>query len=562
MAARAAGDGQGGGEGLALLEAAWHRRDVAPREAAHTARSALKSPGTAQAGVILAYLDWRAGRYGRSAGRLVRALAVLEGGDAPPDVWLGRALNTLANLHSLLNQPGEAATLFGRQLQLARDLGSTELEASGLHDLGVAQFRVGDLARAGAHLRRALPLFERLPDPVGLGIAHLNLGVLALRTGLPGPATEHFRQALEVPGAPERTLLELPWLESRLRRALLEAAEALGDAGLVAEQERALRRLAGPSPYPEASGAGHTEPASLESTHLETALDIALALGTRAGPQATLEHLRPVLDLARRLGQEGHAGLTAVHERLSEACAALGDPVGALEHLRAALALERATHKAEREQQYRALEVLHHTRVLGDIAEEERQKNRRLLSDLRDLQTLNEHMRRLSLTDGLTGLYNRYHLFLEGERLSAGATLDAPLGVAIIDIDHFKHINDRHGHLPGDEVLRTLARLIRDFAQPGDLAARYGGEEFVLLRPGAAAPAFAASLQDLRRAIAEFDWERVAPGMRVTVSIGVAEACGPHFEAGLGAADQCLYHVKNGGRDAVRYCHSPDCLPG
>ena len=549
MAARTAGGGEGGGESLALLEAAWHRRDVAPQEAAHTARSALKSPGAAQAGVILAYLDWRAGRYGRSAGRLVRALTVLEGGDAPPDVWLGRALNTLANLHSLLNQPGEAAALFDRQLQLARDLGSTELEASGLHDLGAAQFRVGDLARAGVYFRQALPLFGRLPDPVGLGIAQFNLGILALRTGQPGPAAEHFRQALEVGGAPERTLLELPWLESRLRSALLEAAEALGDAGLVAEQERALRRLAGTPPHPE-------------SMSLETALDIALALGPRAGPQATLESLRPVLDLARRLGQEGHAGLAAAHERLSEACAALGDPVGALEHLRAALALERAAHRAEREQQYRALEVLHHTRVLGDIAEEERQKNRRLLSDMQDLQTLNEHMRRLSLTDSLTGLYNRYHLFLEGERLSAGATLDAPLGVAIIDIDHFKRINDRHGHLPGDEVLRTLARLIRDFAQPGDLAARYGGEEFVLLRPGASPPTFAASLQDLRRAVAEFDWEKVAPGMRVTVSIGVAEACGPHFESGLGAADQCLYHVKNGGRDAVRYCHSPDCLPG
>ncbi|KQR04714.1 diguanylate cyclase [Deinococcus sp. Leaf326] len=547
MTAHTGSSGQGEGDRLGLLEVAWQRRDVAPAEAAQAARAALKSPEAARAGVILAYLDWRAGRYGRSAGRLVRALTALDRTDAPPDIWLGRTLNTLANLRSLLNQPGEAAALFGRQLQLARDLNSTELEAIGLHDLGVAQFRVGDLTRAETHLRRALPLLERLPDPVGVAIARLNLGVLALRAGEPQAATEHFRQALEVQDAPDTALLRLPWLESRLRRSLLEAAEATGNAGLIAEQEAALWRLA-------------ATPAHLESGHLEIALDIALALGCRAGPQATLEQVRPVLDLARRLGQEEHAGLALAHERLSEACAALGDHAGALDHLRAALALERGAHAAEREQQYRALEVLHQTRILGDIAEQEKQKNSRLLSDLRDLQTLNEHMRRLSLTDGLTGLYNRYHLFLEGERLSATAA--APLAVAIIDIDHFKGINDRHGHLPGDEMLRTLARLIRDFAQPGDLAARYGGEEFVLLRPGVTAPAFAASLQHLRRTVAEFGWEKVAPGLAVTVSIGVADACGPHFEAGLGAADQCLYRVKNEGRNAVRYCHSPDCTPG
>ncbi|WP_394649407.1 diguanylate cyclase [uncultured Deinococcus sp.] len=543
------GSGQQGSDRLALLETAWHGRDVTPEQAAQTARAALKSPDGARADVILAYLDWRAGHYGRSAGRLGRAMPRLERGPGLPDVWLGRALNTLANLHSLLNQPGEAATLFGRQLQLARDLDSAELEASGLHDLGVSQFLVGDAVRAEAHLRRALPLLDGLSDPVGQGIARLNLGILNLRAGQPQVATEQLLRALAtVWGGPEAEVArapELPWLESRLRRSLLEAAEAAGDDRLVAEQETALRRLSTRAP-----------------DHLEIALDIALALSSRAGPQATLEQLRPVLDLARRLGQEQHAGLVCAHERLSEACAALGDPGAALDHLRAALALERATHAAEREQQYRALEVLHHTRVLNDIAEQERQKNSQLLSDLRDLQTLNEHMRRLSLTDGLTGLYNRYHLFLEGERLSARATPDRPLGVAIIDIDHFKRINDRCGHLPGDEVLRTLARLIRDFAQPGDLAARYGGEEFVLLRPGVSAPAFAADLQALRQAVTGFGWEAVAPGLRVTVSIGVAEACGPHFEAGLGAADQCLYLVKNTGRDAVRFCHSPECAPG
>ncbi|MFC5847118.1 diguanylate cyclase [Deinococcus petrolearius] len=546
MAAQTGGIVEAEGERRSLLETAWRRRDVAPETAALTARAALKSPDAARAQVILAYLDARAGRYGLSAGRLVGGLTVSGSGDGPRDVWWGRSLNALANLHSLLNQPEEAAALFDQQLRLGGELGDTALEAGGLHDLGAAHLRAGDPARATCYLSRALPLLEQLGDAVGVAGARLGLGAAALRAGRPQEATGHLRQALEALDGPDAPP---PGLESRVRRTFLEAADALGDPALIAEQEAALRRLT-----------ARLDPGHPES-RLETALDIGLALSRRAGPPATLELLWPVLALARQLGRACHAGLGPVHERLGEARAALGDHEGALEHLRAALELERAGHAAERRQRDRALEVLRRSRVPGDPAEQERQENRQLRADLRDLQTLNEHMRRLSLTDGLTGLYNRYHLFLEGARLAARASLDAPLGVAIIDIDHFKRINDRHGHLPGDEVLRTLARLIRDYAQPGDLTARYGGEEFVLLRPGWTASAFAASLQNLRRAVGTFDWEGVAPGLRVTVSIGVAETCTPDFEQVLGAADRCLYHVKNTGRDAVCHHRSAGCAP-
>jgi len=147
------------------------------------------------------------------------------------------------------------------------------------------------------------------------------------------------------------------------------------------------------------------------------------------------------------------------------------------------------------------------------------------------------------LRDPLTGIANRRAL-----EQQLPAMTDGPHSIAIVDIDHFKAINDTHSHMLGDEVLRQVSRLLD--ATPATLAARLGGEEFALLFAGDAGDA-RAICEAVRRGIEDHDWPRLAPGLAVTVSIGLATAKAGEPEAALARADRRLYAAKSAGRNRV-----------
>ncbi len=157
-------------------------------------------------------------------------------------------------------------------------------------------------------------------------------------------------------------------------------------------------------------------------------------------------------------------------------------------------------------------------------------------------------------TDYLTGLANRRTVALAGERAFQSArNLGTPLSVAVLDVDHFKRINDSHGHDQGDLALQHLATVLKENRRNGDLPGRLGGEEFVLLCDRANEDDTLATagqiLQQLRSRLLVLDNTKIA----LTVSIGVAtlHASDRHFDDMLRRADQALYAAKTGGRDRV-----------
>ena len=161
----------------------------------------------------------------------------------------------------------------------------------------------------------------------------------------------------------------------------------------------------------------------------------------------------------------------------------------------------------------------------------------------------------LALTDSLTGLYNRRyletHLQSMIERSHASGK---PLTLFMLDIDHFKRVNDSFGHAAGDEVLRRVAGLISHNLREFDLTARTGGEEFVVVMPDTPIAAAEMVADRMRKTVGEADMP--LPGasapLRVTISIGVAElARGEAASALLQRADEALYAAKNAGRDRV-----------
>ena len=172
------------------------------------------------------------------------------------------------------------------------------------------------------------------------------------------------------------------------------------------------------------------------------------------------------------------------------------------------------------------------------------------------LRETNDRLQELAQNDGLTGLANRraFDTRLQTE-WQLGMKLGHPIALLMIDIDHFKLLNDNYGHVAGDACLRTLGKVFADAVRKGDLAARYGGEEFALLLPGAelesatrVAQRLQASVEALRIAHA------AAPAHHVTVSIGVASfrpRMGASALALVEAADASLYEAKRRGRNAV-----------
>ncbi|MCG6117439.1 MAG: diguanylate cyclase [Aquimonas sp.] len=186
-------------------------------------------------------------------------------------------------------------------------------------------------------------------------------------------------------------------------------------------------------------------------------------------------------------------------------------------------------------------------RSLSDLAREK--------SDLADrLHLQSQAFERQANEDYLTGLFNRRAF----DRVLADAFSEAnrrgePLSLALLDIDFFKRINDQCSHAAGDAALREVALLIRQHCRSNDAASRWGGEEFTLLFPGASVEVAQRICERLREAIEAWDFTHLHPGLKVTVSIGVAGHAGlGHHDRLIARADQALYRAKEEGRNRVR----------
>lgn len=155
-------------------------------------------------------------------------------------------------------------------------------------------------------------------------------------------------------------------------------------------------------------------------------------------------------------------------------------------------------------------------------------------------------------TDDLTGALSRRALAVRGERLRAKSTQPV-MAAVMIDLDHFKAINDRHGHAGGDAALRASAGALRSQLRADALLARFGGEEFVVIAPVPDEAAAAALAERLRRAVESVEWQSVlGQGHRQTASLGVsAWSRGESLEAALARADAALYRAKHEGRNRV-----------
>lgn len=427
-----------------------------------------------------------------------------------------------------------------------------------------------DIALSAAYELHTLAAATGQPGPLSQALN--TLGICFERMGDPWQAERLLREALAIAreGAPLRelfgalnnlcaVLIGTHYLQrgSEVTAASLATLER---ALPLAEEMMGLNDAAG-DPYWRIISEGnlgeilvHLGERERSRTLLDRTLADALRLGF--GPQAqrlncslaewALRHADPEQAralLLTLLAEAGDRPLTPMTElraqhALYQAHKALGEPAAALRHLEkhSDLLRERIV------QQLQAQSEQFITRVEAEQSrrEVERQRAR--------AQSLEADTRR----DPLTGLGNRRAVdhFLPALLRDTAAAGQA-VTLAILDLDHFKQINDCHGHLVGDRVLVAIAQLMRECVRQADLVARIGGEEFLAVLPDADESRAREICERIRQHVAGHDWAAVAPGLAVTLSAGLASSP-PYDETALATrADQALYRAKALGRNCV-----------
>ncbi|NIO04328.1 MAG: diguanylate cyclase [Proteobacteria bacterium] len=210
-------------------------------------------------------------------------------------------------------------------------------------------------------------------------------------------------------------------------------------------------------------------------------------------------------------------------------------------------------------------EVGYMTRVFNNMVARLRQGRDELATINRTLQEKNKELETISVTDSLTGLYNRKHLMETlAHEVTRGQRYDHSLSVLMIDIDHFKKYNDTFGHLAGDRLLAKMARIFKESIRSIDYVARYGGEEFVVMLPETGSREAISAAERIRTRVVGETMIDSDETHSTTISIGVAgfPENGDTLESVVASADEALYQAKRGGRNRVVSARHQEKLDG
>jgi diguanylate cyclase (GGDEF)-like protein len=180
-------------------------------------------------------------------------------------------------------------------------------------------------------------------------------------------------------------------------------------------------------------------------------------------------------------------------------------------------------------------------------------RSRHLITTVRNRAARARHLKSRMVRDSLTGLYNHTHILQLLEDCSFRARREGqPLSFAMLDIDHFKKINDRHGHPMGDRVIKSLALFLKQRLRKTDFIGRYGGEEFAIVMPNTALDAAHTVLDEIRRRFAEILYPAQPCDLRCTFSAGVVQLDDELDALSMAStADEALYRAKHAGRNCV-----------
>ena len=511
--------------------------------------------GQLLAGAGIARSMWREGRVQESLAQVLPLRD--EGVRVLRHEQRGVLLNTIAGCYSA---QGDSAQAFAYMFEALRDAGpssgrgfDTVLHCNLAHELQ----QIGDYEHALQHLDQGLARCSGLNNARLFSVLCINRVICLTELGRAAESLPDIAAVLAIPADPSGRGRMAAGYETLAIAALRSGDRALG-ADLV---RRAL-----------AEGAS-----SLPDEQVERATAAALLALAEGRAAAAVATLGPVLDLARSEHVEGlsvriRAQCFAV---LSEAQESSGDPTAALGALRQWQALHRVQAQLASRARYQAATLqtellrLQHRLDENDARRRSTERaraelagiNAQLSKTVEEVQALQQALRDQATRDPLTGLFNRRHLNDALPTLFALAQREAQtLALVIIDLDHFKSVNDQHGHAAGDRLLASFGELLAGQVRRSDVACRYGGEEFCLLMPRTDAAGARRKVQALLRRwrALVFDLDGVTlQGQSFSAGVADTSLANASPDALLKVADDQLLAAKRAGRNRVDIATPP-----
>jgi len=512
-----------------------------------------------------------------------------------------------------LGQYSQARALIHQSFERFQTLGCPAGIASSTNLLGIVELESGNLALAKRYFEQFIALCRELglqrDEAIGLG----NLSETLLEMGNPWRAIEQITLGVQLLRSHYQSPGDQAWMQANLGRIYLELGQftraateleaALEQQRRVGDDRYSAQTLWWIAEIHKAQGAlGRSERCLLEAVQLmercrdrygqskslielgklqleserfyeaqrsaEAALSLAVQIGSEINaldarllhlqivtrlpqqPDDLLKNLHAALGEAERL--ERPAGQRIAHALLMRVFEQREDYRSALSYQRSLTVLERALQSEEGEKRITGI----HAQLELEDAKRSAQSAREIVRQEREVRESLEQtkslLERQVLEDDLTGAFNRRYLNAQLPlELARAKRFKRSLSLAMLDIDHFKSVNDQHSHGIGDAVLRELVIVMRQSLRDGDAVARYGGEEFALILPETPLSAALEVCERVRVAVQQHPWQTLHADLAgVTVSIGVATSSQADADL-LGQADARLLEAKRSGRNRV-----------
>jgi diguanylate cyclase (GGDEF)-like protein len=443
----------------------------------------------------------------------------------------GMTLGDMGDYNRALDLYREALNIIEREAS-TRDV---TLEATCFGAIGVACTQLVDFEQAESAYKKALQLYDSVNNHESACFVYNNLSILRIRTI-------------------ERLAADAPSREQLANEAFTFIADGL------ARNQQYLNSIM-------LEGALHNSRGDLLAAlgcHAESLDELATALAA----YQKMNLPRGIVDVLTNMGEahkdfgslddaltclleadsiinahqlNGHA--RKLNQLMADIYEAKGNFTEALRCFKHFHQLESESQRLDTQRKLQQLAL--RAEIESALAEAKQQREKSV-----DLTIKNQALDKIAHEDALTGVANRRRLDMWVS--DQPSSIPTGMAVALLDIDHFKKINDGYSHAIGDAVLRELGKLLVTLARKEDLVARYGGEEFVMVLHNVEKANIAERMEQVRRAVEVFAWGQVVAGLHVTTSIGVAAADGTTaFGVLLERADASLYAAKAAGRNRV-----------
>jgi diguanylate cyclase (GGDEF)-like protein len=487
--------------------------------------------GTALALLTLGELANRNDEYGLALTQLLEAFVILQ--DLPTQELLGDTSHTIGWTHYELGNFKEAYEFYGQALKIFQDIGNQEKEASVITSLGTISSAEGNHSRAMEFFQRALFLLDSPDESRAKCVTLNNLALAQIRLSENEKALKNALDSLRI-----IKNLGLPSVECSILDTLGLVYLSCGN---FVKAEETLKACLGLSIQMEN-----------EQTEFEARLNLGrVFLQTGDLEQAQLYFVNG-LELANQRNlklyqYKYHEMLTSIFERW-------GDNQHALYHYKEFHNAKNQVLSESAHYRLENLKILHKLEKARKESEILWLQNRALEQEIEVRRQEHAELERLATTDPLVGLFNRRHFFTLGEyELEKSFQTGAPLSLILVDIDHFKQVNDNFGHSTGDQALISISRIISENARKGDICCRIGGEEFVILLPEADLNNGKEVAERLRLAIFSCPLHINQNFINLTASLGVVQTSSQDASLVdvLARADQALYRAKSGGRNKI-----------